>query len=439
MIDFLNIISFLFDNSLLYMFYLTMFEKKKSQTKFYWIVLAFILSDTLFWFVSRPLFGNVSYWASILRTSLTDVINFGISLFFVSGILFRILLVFSYSIIISICEEISYYVISHFTDVSIQFDTLPEITFTSISLVTDLILLLITMTIHIIKKEKREIKSKKYSALLFIIPFLSCILVFLPPFFDMNKQSPNAYLFLVIFLLVINIVNYVLLQNVLKAEYLTQEANMLTEQVNYQRQKYQQLGDAYKNIRGFMHDIKKHLFYIETCVNEEHYDRIIPYAKETMSDLEARYCTINTGNLVIDAFISNLKLQTARHNIKLTTKLKIDKELIPCDDYHMTIILGNLLDNALNACLEEHGGKININIQTVEHTFTIYITNTYHFPVGKEPPEDIENLDFIHGYGLKNVKNSAEACGGFCLINYNPGLYSVTVIIPEKKRTTGNI
>lgn len=182
MIDFLNIISFLFDNSLLYMFYLTMFEKKKSQTKFYWIILAFILSDTLFWFVSRPLFGNVSYWASILRTSLTDVINFGISLFFVSGILFRILLVFSYSIIISICEEISYYVIRHFTDVTIQFDTLPEITFTSISLVSDLLLLLVTMTIHIIKKEKRGIKSKKYSALLFIIPFLSCILVFLPPF-----------------------------------------------------------------------------------------------------------------------------------------------------------------------------------------------------------------------------------------------------------------
>ena len=109
----------------------------------------------------------------------------------------------------------------------------------------------------------------------------------------MNKTNPDAYLILVIFLLIINIVNYILLQSVLKAESLAQEAGQLTEQVNYQRQKYQQLGDAYKNIRGFMHDIKKHLFYIETCVNEEHYDRIIPYARETMSDLEARYCTVN--------------------------------------------------------------------------------------------------------------------------------------------------
>lgn len=292
------------------------------------------------------------------------------------------------------------------------------------------------MIIHIIKKKKAGVKSKKYAALLILIPALSCILVLLPSFFHMNKTNPDAYLILVIFLLIINIVNYILLQSVLKAESLAQEAGQLTEQVNYQRQKYQQLGDAYKTIRGFMHDIKKHLFYIETCVNEEHYDRIIPYARETMSDLEARYCTVNTGNLVIDAFISNLMLRTARHNIKLTTKLKIDNDLVPCDDYHMTIILGNLLDNALNACLEEQSGEININIQTIEHTFTIYITNTYHFPIGEKPPEDIENLDFIHGYGLKNVKNSAEACGGFCLINYENGIYSVTVIIPEKKRTT---
>lgn len=265
-----------------------------------------------------------------------------------------------------------------------------------------------------------------------IIPLLSCTLVLLPTFFSLNKTNPNTYLILVIFLLIINIVNYILLQSVLKAESLAQEAGQLTEQVNYQRQKYQQLGDAYKNIRGFMHDIKKHLFYIETCVNEEHYDRIIPYARETMSDLEARYCTVNTGNLVIDAFISNLMLRTARHNIKLTTKLKIDNDLVPCDDYHMTIILGNLLDNALNACLEEQSGEININIQTIEHTFTIYITNTYHF-LSEKTTGRYRKSGLYSWIWFEECKKSAEACGGFCLINYENGIYSVTVIIPEKR------
>ena len=436
MSTYITLLSSIIDNIVLYLYFQTMFEKRKDKVRFYWLILAFLLSDFIFWKITAPFNGDVSNMVTFFRTSLTNLRTFLLSFFFVSGFIYRVLVIVSYSIIISICEELAYYIIAHFTDVTIQFDALPEITFTSISFICDLLIILIIMIIHIIKKKKAGVKSKKYAALLILIPALSCILVLLPSFFHMNKTNPDAYLILVIFLLIINIVNYILLQSVLKAESLAQEAGQLTEQVNYQRQKYQQLGDAYKNIRGFMHDIKKHLFYIETCVNEEHYDRIIPYARETMSDLEARYCTVNTGNLVIDAFISNLMLRTARHNIKLTTKLKIDNDLVPCDDYHMTIILGNLLDNALNACLEEQSGEININIQTIEHTFTIYITNTYHFPIGEKPPEDIENLDFIHGYGLKNVKNSAEACGGFCLINYENGIYSVTVIIPEKKRTT---
>ena len=43
---------------------------------------------------------------------------------------------------------------------------------------------------------------------------------------------------------------------------------------------------------------------------------------------------------------------------------------------------------------------------------------------------DFEKIDFIHGYGLKNVKDSAEACGGFCVINHENDIYSATVIIP---------
>ena len=45
---------------------------------------------------------------------------------------------------------------------------------------------------------------------------------------------------------------------------------------------------------------------MESCVNNKKYDDIIPYSREIMHDLESRYCTINTGNLVVDAFVSNL-------------------------------------------------------------------------------------------------------------------------------------
>lgn len=91
---------------------------------------------------------------------LTNIMNLCLSLFFTSGIIYRISVILSYSIIISICEEMAYYIISHFTDITIQFDSLPEIVFTSISLVSDLLILLIIMILHVIRKQKAGIKSK---------------------------------------------------------------------------------------------------------------------------------------------------------------------------------------------------------------------------------------------------------------------------------------
>ncbi len=433
MLQHIESLSLLLDNFLLYIFYQAMFVKKKKEIHIIWLLLAFAGVDIVYWFFASSAFGSISIDSSVLRTSLTILLNFAITFFYTSNMIYRILVVLSYTAIVIISENLSYFIIMHFTDNSIKLYELPDTTFLSISLISDLIIFLLTMMITVSKRPKYTVRSKIYTLLLLIIPALSCVLTYIPAFFKLNFIEPMAYLTLVIFLLIINVTNYILLQNVLRAEVLSRETSFLQQQISFQRNKYQQLSDAYKNIRGFMHDTKKHLFYIEQCVNEEEYSKIIPYTRQTMSDLESRYCSVNTGNLVIDAFVSNIILQAASHGVQLTTKLRVEKDLIPCDDYHMTIILGNLLDNAMNACIDQTGGCIDLNIQTVENSFVIHITNTYHLPPYENYSENMDNFDFIHGYGLKNVKNSAEACGGFCIIKYNGAIYSATVIVPLKE------
>lgn len=433
MIKYIEPLSMLFDNFILYIFYQTMFEKKRESIPKYAVVVPFILSDLIYWFFASNVIGESTFGASMMRSALTVLLNAAISMFFRSTIVYRMLVVFSYIALINISENLAYYIIVHFTGLSAGLDDLPYKAFIAISLVSNLIILFFTMILNLCRKLKSGIRSRTYTLLLLVVPAMSCVLTFLPSFFKMNFIEPEAYLTLVVFLLIMNITNYVLLQNVLKAEALSQESKVLQQQMQFQKNKYQQLSDAYKNIRGFMHDTKKHLFYIEQCVNEERYDRIIPYTRETMLDLESRYCSINTGNLVIDSFVSNVILQASSNGIHINTRLRVEKDLIPCDDYHMTIILGNLLDNAMNACTGQTGGTINLDIQTVDNSFVIHITNTYHAPPDEKLPDNFDNFDFIHGYGLKNVKRSAEECGGFCLIDYEDGLYSITVIVPLKK------
>lgn len=52
MIVLISVLSFIFDNSLLYIFFQTMFEKKKRDYNPYYILFAFIIADSIFWIIS---------------------------------------------------------------------------------------------------------------------------------------------------------------------------------------------------------------------------------------------------------------------------------------------------------------------------------------------------------------------------------------------------
>lgn len=427
---FIGLLDALFAGITLYIFHQTLFSKENSRLPFYLLILIYSCSYIVYYLLTSRLAGNSSVSASYIRLILSLSLTYSLSFTFYSNIKTRALVTISYMMLAFIFEDFSYFIVTNLLSYDLTQNNISIVIFSSISLISSLLKFIFTMLLHLTWKRQAMVHSFTYTIILLIVPTSSLCMVMSKPFFDMNITMPITYFILVSFLLLFNIVNYILLQNVLQSEELQTQLEIQSEQLEYQKNKYQQLAEAYKNIRSFMHDTKKHLFYIENCVNEKKYDEIIPYSREIMQDLESRYCTINTGNLVIDAFVSNLLLQTKRLGITLHTNLNIDNRIIPVNDYHLTIILGNLLDNALNACKDQTNAYIKVTIQTVSDTFTIHITNTYVIADPDQTPKDFDNMDFIHGYGLKNVKKSVSAYNGICMVQCENDIYSVTAIIP---------
>lgn len=427
---FLNLLDSIVAGTSTFIFFQAILGKNKFKLPYYLILLIFICSYITYSAFTSILNGNTSIFATIIRLSISSLLAFFLSFLFYSNLRTRILVSISSPILVAIFENFSYYIITSIYSYNVTENVMDILVFASISLMANLFFFFFSILIHLIWKRHTFVHSFTHTLILLVIPTLSMCLLISKPILYLNINLPSAYFILAAFVLFINLMNYILLYNVLQTEDLRFQLAVQKEQIEFQRNKYEQLGAAYKNIRSFMHDTKKHLFYIENCVNEKKYDDIIPYSKEIMHDLESRYCTINTGNLVVDAFVSNLLLQTKTLGITLHTNLQFDKTTIPVNDYHLTIILGNLLDNALNACKDQIGAQIKVAVRTVDGTFTIHVANTYVLTDSANAPSDFENIDFIHGYGLKNVKDSAEACGGFCVIKHDNDIYSATVIIP---------
>ena len=431
MLTILDYITGVLDAVVMYIYYQTLYDKRRRDVSSVWVITGCIVTEIAYEIMTHFLLGNTSQGALYLRSLLSIVTYFVLTYFYRLKLQERVFAVVSIMIISCVFEDGSYYLVSHITGVKDQMDRLPDWSFVAISYVKGLILLVAVLLFRAVWKRKERVHSKMYSLLLIIIPLLSCVLFLMPPCSEMIVSNPQFYITLMLFLFIINVVNYVLLGNVLKAEELEQKNQMLDDQLLRQKQRYDQLGEAYRDIRSFMHDTKKHFSCIRDCVKREEYDVITAYTQEAMADLESRYAPVNTGCLAIDALVSNYILQTQAKGIQLTTSLKVEAQRVPVSDYHLAIILGNLLDNALNACQGQLDPKIVLKIQQVENNaFAIYIANTYVPGPDDKVVQNLDEIDFIHGYGLDNVKKSVRAYNGIMRVKHEQDVYSVAIVFP---------
>ena len=431
MLTILDYMTGVLDAVAVYIYYQTLYDKRRRDVSSVWVITACIVTEIAYEIMTHFLLGDTSQRAIYLRSLLTILTYFLLTYFYRLKLQERAFAVVSIMIISYVFEDGSYYLVSHITGVKDQMERLPAWSFVAISYVKGLIVLVVILLFRAVWKRKEGVHSKMYSLLLTIIPLLSCVLFIMPPCSGMIVSNPQFYIMLLLFLFIINVVNYVLLGNVLKAEELEQKNQMLDDQLIRQKQRYDQLGEAYRDIRSFMHDTKKHFSCIRDCVKREEYDVITAYAQEAMADLESRYAPVNTGCLAIDALVSNYILQTKSKGIQLTTSLKVEAQRVPVSDYHLAIILGNLLDNALNACQGQLDPKIVLKIQQVENNaFAIYIANTYVPGPDDKVVQNLDEIDFIHGYGLDNVKKSVRAYNGIMRVKHEQDVYSVAIVFP---------
>ena len=107
--------------------------------------------------------------------------------------------------------------------------------------------------------------------------------------------------------------------------------------------------------------------------------------------------------------------------------LNVDYGHIPIKDYDLCIVLGNLLDNALQANdkIEILDREVLIEIETTENSkFRIHVENSL-------PEQDSDEKKNIlhHGYGLENVKKVVSENHGFVTIR-TAEYFVIDILIP---------
>ncbi|OON97611.1 MAG: hypothetical protein ATN36_02745 [Epulopiscium sp. Nele67-Bin005] len=183
-----------------------------------------------------------------------------------------------------------------------------------------------------------------------------------------------------------------------------------------------QSNDIIKNLK---HDMKNHLFVLQNLYTSGQHQEIEAYISTMVKQMDnGVFC--NSGNFIIDSII-NFKLGTIE---KATISVNITiPDTLNIDNYTLTTILGNLLDNAIFALNSSHLKKLDINISYVMGNLVIMIDNSYNGVINNNLTTTKANKE-NHGVGLSSVRNCINNCEGELEISYDEEIFSVSIIIP---------
>lgn len=203
---------------------------------------------------------------------------------------------------------------------------------------------------------------------------------------------------------------------------------------------YKNLIDTTKSLREMKHDINIHLNVMQSMITDCTKEELLEYIEKYHQTLEQTHKFISTGNVAIDCIVSS-KIDTANSMGFLVDFSIIVPEDFPLDSLSTSSLLGNLWNNAIEACkkvlLQKPNSKPHIHfyIKPFKDSISIHIENSFDGNVKKDSKGNYLSTkkESGHGIGLSRVKDIVENISGYLQIHYNNNLFCVHILLPGKE------
>lgn len=240
-------------------------------------------------------------------------------------------------------------------------------------------------------------------------------------------QQSKLHLF--IFLLGLGV--FILLEVTLRTYQQSYRISTRRFQETLMQHQYEEIKNIYLNMRGWRHDYHNHLQAIKGHLALNQLSEVNAYLLSLEKDLDRIDTYVKSGNLMTDAILNSKVSLAEKHNIKVTCKASVPEEII-ISEIDLCVILGNLLDNAIEACstLNNEQCFIRIYMAILRKQLYISIQNSAKEDLNFEEKNYISTKRGNHGLGMKRVKAVVDKYNGFLNLQNEPGIFASEVTLP---------
>ena len=198
---------------------------------------------------------------------------------------------------------------------------------------------------------------------------------------------------------------------------------------------YQTLNRTYADNAKLYHDLHNHIETIYQCLTQGDIPEAVKYCEDLRTPIRDISHTVWTGDKTVDYLISS-KIALANQQ-QIRTKVNIEyPHNTNIRSIDLTTILGNLLDNALEAATmaPDELRFLILTIRRINDMLIIKVQNGY----GDTPTQENGKLQTsktdktFHGWGLKSVQTAADRYDGAVSTDYQDGIFQSVVTLSFK-------
>ena len=269
--------------------------------------------------------------------------------------------------------------------------------------------------------------DKRQTLLLAVIPMASVVILCMLLY---AKADRSMALVICVCILLINI-SVFYLYNIILENYIHARENDIYKQQTYAYQnQLDVIMESQNRIRALRHDMKNHMLGLQALLQKEDVKAAEQYLESMQYFMVNPSEYVATGNETIDSLL-NYKIQRAK-DILSVVNIKINiPEQLDLHSFDLNVVLGNLLDNAMEASSQTEEKMLDITMKLVKGVLFLNICNSCQAGVeGKQKHRETTKEDRVnHGIGLKNVQRIVEKYQGDMDILCDNGRMEVDIMM----------
>ncbi len=215
---------------------------------------------------------------------------------------------------------------------------------------------------------------------------------------------------------------------------LSLEVSELAEQKQAQYDLFMARLSADEETRRLHHDIKGHVAVVQTLLQNQEYDRAERYLEElSLQQAALPVDPPRMENAVAGALIADKYLRCRKEQIAFSVDGGIGRD-IGTSDVDLVCLLSNLLDNAIEACLQVEPEKRRINVKFTQRAGCLFIREENSKRSGSVIKEGqltgTTKADTAsHGYGARIMRDVVDRCDGTVELQETDDTFTAIVML----------